>query len=477
MLRGVFRTGGKAVLAAAMLAAPLATLGGCATVSPETRSRDAIAFQAALDARTHQSLPEGGKLTLDQCIAIALDNNLALRAAQVDATIARLDTKAAFADFLPRVSASATATAWRDQPLTSVGGLIQTPMHDKTLREYGMDAQMPVLVPSTWFLYSMRRHGAGMRALAAELTRQAVVLDVTARYYGCLTREAEAAALHSQWESAKALAGELKSLHAEGLVLDWELAGAKANAHALQTRLHERQGLAAVSRSELLQALGLDPTAQVTLVPETPLEPPSEPVEALIYQALLAHPALHLADRDTAMAEDRVKRAITAFLPGVSVFTSLTHSSNTTTIPAGNVYGGVASVLSIFDGFANVRQYQIARQQQEKAALAREERCLEVITAVYGAYLKERLAREYLATAQEALAVQNSRLATVNARASEGTALASERLDALAQRDAAQMQLTTITYRHQLSAAVLRYAMGVPPEGEVPACHANESSR
>jgi outer membrane protein TolC len=84
---------------------------------------------------------------------------------------------------------------------------------------------------------------------------------------------------------------------------------------------------------------------------------------------------------------------------------------------------------------------------------------------VFGAHLNERLAGEYLEVAARNLRVQEARLAAVEARAAEGLALTSERLDARALRDEAEMEWTHLNYRHQLSAALLRHAMGVPFDG------------
>ncbi|MBX3176595.1 MAG: TolC family protein [Candidatus Hydrogenedentes bacterium] len=462
MARATANSRGRSLFLSVFAAIALIPWAGCATLAPRAREAQAAELLTDLEARTAAALPDERPLALHDCIGIALEHNLAIRAAAIDAALARLDVNVAFADFLPRVAASANLTAWSEQPSSNIGGFIQAPMHDRTLRQYSVDAQLPVFVPATWFAYAMRRQGAAAGLLAEELARQAVVLDVTSRYFEALTREAEAEALHSQVAAARAFASEIGAMHAEGLVLDWERDGALANVRALETRLLERQGLAGLARAALLEAMGLDPAAPVTLASAPAPDSVLAPVEELMYRALLAHPALHLADRQAAMAEARVKQAIAAFLPAVSAFASLSGTSNSTSLPGRTLYGGVGGVLSLFDGFANVQEYRMARMRSEKAYVEREAQSLAILLRVLGSHLNVQLARAWHEVAADALAVEEARLEAVRARAAEGLVLPSEQLGALADRDAARLDVTRTLYRRLLSEAMLRHATGAP---------------
>lgn len=435
-------------------------LSGCTTLKPGAREEQAARFQQDLVGRTAAAIPVDGVLNLDACIDIALANNLSLKMAEVDAVLGELDQDTAFANFLPKVQASTNLTNWSETPSSVMFGPLSMPMHDKTLRDFAIDIQMPIFVPAAWFLYSMRQHGAVLSQLAAAQVSQGIALQVTAKYYECLALAEDQDAQRQRVVQLDALLHELRSLHEEGMLSEWELRAAEAAQAGASARVRETERSSRQVRGELLGAMGLYPLAEIFLEPITPLEPSRMSVEDCIYQAMVNHPELHMADRQVAISEDGVKLAIADFLPQVMGFAQVLGSSNSRSVPTTNLLGGVSGVLSVFDGFANINAYRAAKQQREKAFLAREERCLALMTQVLTAYLHTEAAVDYLEVAALQHEAAAARWKEAEARWNEGMISASERLDAVAELSTAAGRKTNMGYQQQVSLAALRYAMG-----------------
>lgn len=438
----------------------LLALSGCTTIAPGFRAEHAREFQASLDARTEEALPPGTVLGLDECLKLAMAHNLDLRAQRLAVDMARLDESIAFSAFLPQVTASASVTSWDRQPASQMLGPVTIPTHDKTLRDVSYDVQMPIAVPATWLLYSIRGHGASSAEYGLDYARQMIALNVTSAYYECLALMASRDALRTQLDHVRVFARELNELYGEGLVAAWQWEQAKTAAMARQTALQETERSLQQRKGSLLHLLGLSPLTDVSLQVDAPLEMPSEALPDLVYGALRNHPRLHVADRDVAIAEDEVKISIMAFLPNLAGFASFANTSESRSQYKWSSLGGFASFMTLFNGFANVHDYRNAKGKAEKAYIEREAQCIALMAEVQAAYLNTQTAGDYLAVADQALAAAEAHLKEVEARVAEGLLLGSDHLQVLAERDEAQSQRAAALFRHQLSIAVLLNTLG-----------------
>ncbi len=117
-------------------------------------------------------------------------------------------------------------------------------------------------------------------------------------------------------------------------------------------------------------------------------------------------------------------------------------------------------MLTLFDGLATVNEYRIARQEREKAYLAREQECFSVLVSVVRAWLNLQNAEDDLTLAAKALDIAETRLTDVELHWEEGLIKYSERLDAVAERDSAEINLTNARFQKQVVVAGLRNAIG-----------------
>ena len=438
----------------------LLVLAGCKSFDGDRIRRNHVeTYRQDLEAKAAAAFDANAPLMLDDCIRIALDNSLEVRSAEVQARIARLDRKTAFANFLPTVNLNYQHTHFDPAIVRSIGSL-SAPMSDKRLREVTWDIQMAVFNPATWFLYSMHTRGAEIADIVTEYTRQLTVLQVTAGYFQCLSLAEHERALTSQIDAARALRKELHALRSEGLVSAWQAEQAGVMLLARQIERDRTARARQQAQADLLTVMGLSPLTEVSLEAQGSVEPVAGSLEDLVTEALLNHPQLRISDRAIAIEEDAVKVAFASFLPVLQGVAGRVDSSDSYLKYSNYWMAGLAGTLSVFNGFANINEYKAAKQHREDAFLQREQACLVVILGVIKAHLNLQTAAQEQALARQNLKVAEARLAEVRRRWDEGLIDASELLDLLAQRDSAQMQVVNVGYQYEVSTATLLNVMG-----------------
>jgi outer membrane protein TolC len=390
---------------------------------------------------------------------MALQNNLDIRVAQVQQRIAELDRKISFSQFLPKVNLNYNYTRWDPQP-EMVTGAASQPMHDERIRDITWQIQMSVFNPSTWFMYAMHTRGEEIAVLAADYTRQMIVLQVNTYYYYCLGLQEIETVLDSRILAAQELARQLQDYQAEGLVFDWQSDQARVN---LQTQKLQRlrvHQLLEQTKGQLLIVMGLSPLNSINLDATPPATEPQGTLEEMFTEALMNHPQLRIADRKIEIEKEKVKIAISGFLPSLMGFASRVNTTDAFQKYSSYWMTGLSGVLSVFNGFANIHEYDAARENVKKAALEREQATLTLMLEVFRAYQTLELARDSIEIADNSFKVSSGKYDQVYQLWREGLVDASEMLSVLAEKDLAQMLKINTEYQRQLAVATLLNAMG-----------------
>ncbi|MCJ8499775.1 TolC family protein [Desulfatitalea alkaliphila] len=456
---------GRLWCALVALAAGLALLAGCATDFDGLRREHVETFPGQLASRTAAELPDGLPVGLDDCIRIALANNLDAQAARIDRRLAMLDRKIAFSHFLPHIDLQVTHYASDRQQALGVGGQY-TPMSDQAVTSAVLGAQQAIFAPQAWFLYSAYLKGEAISGLVAERTRDLIRLQVTILYFAALSRDQSRTAIEAALQQAQGLLGQTAALAREGLATPGRVARARTLVQAQQTRLAENVRNRAETRAVLLEVMGLSPLAQIELKPETPITLAEAPLVDQILDALLLRPEMHIADRTIAIRKDEVRTAIARFLPLVGGFAELSHSSDSFLRYSELWTFGVTGVLSVFDGFANLHAYRAAKERREQAFLAREQACLQIMLEVIQARSRHDQALDNRQLARQELAAATLVLSETEALWREGLLTPAERLDAVAHHAVAASNALVSDFQVQVTAATLRDVMGISGKGQ-----------
>lgn len=435
-------------------------LSGCSTFDADkARKEHAAAFQQSLTDKTAQIVPEDTPLRLEDCIRIALQNNLAVKSSQIQTRIAKLERKISFSNFLPTVNLDYQYTRWDKQPKIKFGSTAVA-MHDQRVREITWQIQMNIFDPSTWFLYAMYQRGEEIAGIVTKYTKQMTVLEVTINYYHCLSLKQIEHALESQLNAAIALEKEISAFYEEGMVTQWQSEQAEVLVLHKESTLHSVQYAIRQAEADLLTSMGLSPLAEISLKIEQPLQAPNESLEGLVAEALISNPQLHIADRQIAIEKEKVKVALAGFLPRLLGFANRTHSSDSYLLYDNFWTYGLAGTMTLFNGFANINEYKAAKERQKEAFLEREQQTLVLMLEVIKAYLNLEDAKRQSLLAQKAFDASSVHLTEVQERWREGLIDSSQMLDVMAEKDAAQTGLTNSHFQLQVATATLYNVMG-----------------
>jgi outer membrane protein TolC len=325
-----------------------------------------------------------------------------------------------------------------------------------------LDAGVPLFMPSSWFLYSLAKHGQASVDTAAAYVRQSIVLQTTADYFALKVQQETVAALASQAEAARAYASRVEGLASEGFFTGWERDQAVYLAEAREAELNRARRQLDVVRGNLLVGLGLSPMAPVALSGDigTATRPAGD-VTNLVMTALSVHPELAIADRAVVMGEERVRMAFCNFLPAVSFASSLNWTTDDLAKHSANWMNGLSGAWTLFSGFSNLARYREAKVERSRTELERETAFLSVMIRVMSASAALDDAVENARLLQRAFDVAKAKFEDYDAKANEGLLPLSDALDARSEMEAAQVALLRGTYAERMAIAHLELAMGV----------------
>jgi outer membrane protein TolC len=435
-------------------------LTGCSSFDgSKVRQEHAENYPKILDQRAEASIADQEPLMLQDCIIIALQNNLDIRIAEVQQRVAQLNRKVSFSQFLPQVNLNYNYTRWDPQP-EQVTGATSQPVHDERIRELTLDIQMSIFNPSTWFMYAMHKRGEEIAEIAADYTRQIIVLQVTTYYYYCLGLQEIEKVLDSRIRTAEKLAEQLQHYQSEGLVFAWQSDQARTNLQSQKLQKQRVRQLLEQTRGQLLTVMGLSPLYSLELDVSESMTAPQGNLEDLITEALLSHPQLRIADREIEIEKEKVKIALSGFLPSLTGFADRVNTTDAFQRYSSYWMMGLSGVLTIFNGFANLYEYDAAKENVKKSALEREQATLALMLEVFRAYQNLQLAQDAVTIAEDNDKAARDHYDQVHLQWQEGLVDVPDFMSVLAEKDLAEMIRINSQFQVQVAIATLVNAMG-----------------
>lgn len=345
-------------------------------------------------------------LTLDRAIQLSVERNLTLKTKTIEQEIAKLDRKIAFGNFLPKVSLGYSYTMLNDKimgetkdtalpiPLPISLGL-ETRLVDKNLSLFSVNAQMPIFVPATWFLYSARQKGEDISSLTRDLTEKMIKLQTIGQYHYILALESEKEYLKQELESAKEFNKSAKiALEAEA-ILPWEYEGTEQIVQMREFALKQNARDLQSAKISLMNNLDMYPLLDFQLEKPQYNEDVKIPtLEETIYEALKNSELIQIREGAEDISKDVTKIAISNFLPKIVLTGGYFNTSNAALSDPDFFMGTLGGMFSIFNGFQNVYEYKKARKNQEIAFIKREEEIMKVIFETVNAYNSLESSRE-----------------------------------------------------------------------------------
>lgn len=360
-------------------------------------------------------------LTLDRAIQLSVERNLTLKTKTIEQEIAKLDRKIAFGNFLPKISLGYSYTMLNDKimgetrdtalpiPLPIPLGL-ETRLVDKNLSLFSVNAQMPIFVPATWFLYSARQKGENISSLTRDLTEKMIKLQTIGQYHYILALESEKEYLKQELESAKEFNKSAKiALEAEA-ILPWEYEGTEQIVQMREYALKQNARDLQSAKMSLMNNLDMYPLLDFQLEKPQYNENVKIPtLEETIYEALKNSELIQIREGAEDISKDVTKIAISNFLPKIVLTSGYFNTSNAALTDPDFFMGTLGGMFSIFNGFQNVNEYKKARKNQEIAFIKREEEIMKVIFETVNAYNSLESSREERDIALKNFAVNTGR--------------------------------------------------------------------
>lgn len=438
----------------------ITAFSGCAMDFIGVRSRHAQEFSQALAEKSERLVIADGSLDLDECIEIALANNLDIKIADIEGRLAGIDRNIAFSYFLPQIELHYTHLENDELQLHKAQGHYMA-MSDQDITQKVISGQMALFYPSTWFIYNSYKKGEEIRILVTERVRQAIRLQITALYLACLSQEASKKAIEASVEQAETLVKEMEALYREGLILKSDLEDAGLFLASQQNRLRENIRLRTETKAELMEAMGLSPLADISLKGPPSFSAADGELSEQVLEAMLNRLELKISDRNISISEDTVRITIADFLPKIGIFADYTNSSNSFQYYESILSYGVSGVLTIFDGFRDIQEYRAAKEEYEQAMLEREQACMKIMLEIIKArdFLDQAIDLQRLTSLE--LDASMSNLEEIKALWREGMVTSSEKLNAMSRYAAAEANVSLADYQYQVAVATLNDVMGL----------------
>jgi len=345
----------------------LILLVSCSKVNIENENNDMISrLREKKESTEKLRIEKEGMIDLEEAVDLALKNNTQIKLKEIESQIAKIDKNISFGNFLPRISAmysiseldrymSATIPA-PDVTIGVLGGItlpslpvtLTSRMVDKDFTNYALSAQLPIFVPATWFLYSAREKGENISLYTENLTKKMIKLKVISEYYYTLAL----AILVKQKENAL-----------------------KNNERDLK-----------IAKMNLMNDIGLDPYAEFRLVIPEDTVYKLPPLEDIVYDALVNSEVIKINHNLVAISKDKIKIAMSRFLPQISLDAGLVGTSISYLNPQNILFAAITGFLSLFNGFKDVNEYKKAKLQSEAAYIQREEAIMNTIISAVNSY-------------------------------------------------------------------------------------------
>jgi outer membrane protein TolC len=394
-----------------------------------------------------------------ECVQIAQANNLDIRVAEIQSKLARLDRKVAFSAFLPTLDAQFQSVTLDRAPKIEFMGM-SFQMNDQETTELTIEAQMPIFLPQAWLAHSAVKKAEDVQRFVTERTRQLITLQTAAYFLGVKAQEATEASLTQSVAEAEAVLKEAEAFRREGLAIASQVEEAKTLLIFRQTALTEARRSIRRMQSHLLQVMGLSPLSSLSLSDPPHIELPEASLEDRALTALLQRPELGIADRVIEIRRDEAKIAVANFLPNIVGVGGMNYSTDSHLLYNAVWSAGIAGVMTVFDGFANVWKYQAAKEKKKEAFVERERTCIAILLEVLQAQLNEESARDSLAVAEQALTAAEAKATEVKAQWEQGWVQGSDYMRVLSGRDMARSQKSLANFQHQVTVVTLMDVMG-----------------
>ena len=265
-------------------------------------------------------------MSLEEAIAIALENNPDYRAQVNDENVADWGVRSAYANLLPSATASG-GVSYQEGGQARIGGftagdigLGQAP--DYYYSSYNLSVGLGL---SGADFYQIGREKASRRSVLAtvEVAGQTLEANVTRQYMAVLRTSDAVDLARTELERAEANLSLTEARYAVEAATALEAKQAAVERGRAQINLLRAESTLENEKVRLLELIGLDLDEDVVLTSDVPVFEPRWSLSSLVDAAMSSQPRLEAARATSDAAESGVKIARSSYWPSLSISTGL----------------------------------------------------------------------------------------------------------------------------------------------------------
>lgn len=430
-----------------------------------------ISFAAKVKAPTPLSLGQSIKIGLAQSPRIASARS---RVAASEATVGQ-----ARSGFYPQVDITesynrTTNPMWAfgtklNQEIISSADFDPTRLNDpKAIENFGttLSATLPVYNRGqTWIGWKQAKLHSQAISYQRDRIRQQVIADIVVRYFGVLLAHERLLVVNQALKTAEAHRKSVGSRFKSGLVVKSDVLRAEVRIAELEQERLQAQSQEEIARAALDAAMGVEIGRAFELVTKMRRHSAlGDPLKIWISTALKSRPDLQQMRLQEMMAEQEVKKATAAHLPGIYVSGSYELDSEDFTKTANNYTVGALMRVNLFSGFGLQAKVHEAKAGVRQMRAMVEQLELRVKVETRKAFLEAHSAWQRINVAEAAIAQAEEGLRIVRNRYESGLFTIVNLLDAEVALEQARMHYFQSLHDLEIATARLKLAAGTIDE-------------
>ncbi|OAG27185.1 TolC family protein [Thermodesulfatator autotrophicus] len=412
------------------------------------------------------SVKASERLSLDDCLKMALSNNPGLSSIKARLLAAEDLARAAQREKWPTLSARYNFLHLRDQQkVVILGRDIPLSAHEKI--EFDLLWNFPVFHGfSIRVKERLKELEANLASVAYQRALLTLSFQVKEAYYDLLKAERGLREAQKSLERLKAHLKKAESFYQEGLIAKHQVLEAEVAVAQAEHAQIVAQNLVEIARGRLNILLNRNVATPIEIQDDLENQPYLKDYEFYLKEALKRRPEIRAAEIAIEKAKENVRLAKSSYYPWIDIqgiYQKQGPDLLATRNPYGdreNIYFGVEIKWLLWDWGKRKREVSAARAQVFSEEAALKDIKNQVSLEVRSAYLEFRAAEKRLKVANEALnsAQENYRLHV--ARFKEGLSTTTDVLDAESFLTSAQVRRIQALADLKITYAKLLYATG-----------------
>ena len=204
------------------------------------------------------------RLTLDQAIEIALNDNPTIEVAEQTIELKKISDKETVMGLLPEASLSGAYTRTiKKQTMVMMGQKIEIGIPNQY--QGGVTLSLPVFAPALYKSMKLTKTDVALAVEQARASRQDLVNQVTRAFYQMLLAQDSYAVLEKSFAQAEANYNIVKAKFEQGRVSEYDKISAEVQMRNLQPSVISARNAVELSRLQLIVLMNIDPEVEFVL--------------------------------------------------------------------------------------------------------------------------------------------------------------------------------------------------------------------